>query len=315
MIKVGIVGNKSDVLIELLGILVNHPDVELVFVDSEKFCGRKISDVFRRFYGDTDLIFSDKSPLDIINVLFCCNTKGQTMAYMRETMIPKDLKIIDLSPDFRTVAENNVFEYGLPELNRRATCSSYYVSNPGAIPACIELALLPLAKNLLLNSPVYISLVAGSSAFDESDKKTVLSLMPSLDSSEYDEIRNSLLRLQKSFDSEINIISVKTGMNKGVMVNILTEVGVDLCELKELYCRYYEADSFTFLVENPSLDDVLNTNKCFIGLSELNGKLLVTCCIDDMIKGCVGQAVHNMNLMFNLEETVGLTFCSSILSV
>lgn len=313
MIKVGIVGNRSDIIAELLGLLINHPDAEIVFVDSEEYNGKKISDIYRRLYGDTDLSFTDKSPLDIIDVLFCCNTAGGSFAYMRETSVPKSLKIIDLSPDFRLPSEDNLFEYGLPELNRRATCSSRFVANPGAIATCVGLSLLPLAKNLLLNNPICVNIIGGDSVFgDDIVRNDILSYIKLRFDSEYQEVKYSLLRLQNSFEAEVNVIPVHVMIPRGIMVNVLTEVKVDLNELKSVYSRYYEEDSFTFLMDNPVLGDVLNTNKCLIGLSELNGKLLITCCIDDLIKGCAGQAVHNMNLMFNLEETTGLLSYPSV---
>lgn len=313
MIKVGIIGDDSEASIELLRLLVSHPDVEIGFIDCERYKGRKVSDVYKGFFGDIEIEFSDKSPLDVIDVLFCCNTKDKTKAYMRETPIPSNLKIIDLSPDFRIPSENNRFEYGLPELNRRATCSSMYVANPGAIATCVELALLPLAKHLLLNSPIFVNVIAGSTVFSTagSDEK-VLSVSSYLTDDDYEEIRCSLLRLQNSFEAPIYIVPVKATFKRGIMATVLTDLKVDLEELKEIYRQYYEKDSFTFLVDNSAMGYVVNTNKCFISLSELNDKLLVTCCIDNMIKGSAGQAVHNMNLLFNLEETTGLRLNSPV---
>lgn len=309
MIKAGIIGDDPYVSIELLRLLAGHPDVELVFVDSEELCGRKVCDVYKGFYGDLDMEFTDKSPLDIIDVLFCCNTAGKTSSYMRETMIPKDLKIIDLSPDYRLPSENSKFVYGLPELNRRATCSSQYVSNPGAVATCVQLALLPLARHLLLNNPVYVNVIAGSSVFGSRlGSENRLSVSSSLQDSDYEEIRHGLRMLQNSFDSEFIMIPVNASFRRGIMATVLTDIRVDLEELKSVYEKYYEKDSFTFLVDDLSLDYVINTNKCFIKLDVVKDRLLVTCCIDNIIKGAVGQAVHNMNLLFNLEEKTGLVF-------
>lgn len=312
MIKVGIIGDDTELSIELLRLLVSHPDVEIGFIDNEKFSGRKVSEIYKGFTGDIDVDFSDKSPLDVIDVLFCCNTKDKTRAYMRENPIPSNLKIIDLSPDFRIPSENNRFEYGLPELNRRATCSSKYVANPGAIATCVELALLPLAKHLLLNSSIYVNIIAGSSVFSgEGNDEKVLSVSSYLKDEDYEEISSSLRKLQNSFEAPMYIVPVKATFKRGIMATVLTDLKVDLEELKEVYRQYYEKDSFTFLVDDLAMGYVINTNKCYISLSEQNGKLLVTCCIDNMIKGSAGQAVHNMNLLFNLEETTGLRLNSS----
>lgn len=307
MIKVGIIGDDTELSIELLRLLVSHPDVEIGFIDNERLKGQKVSDVYKGFMGDIDVDFSDKSPLDVIDVLFCCNTKDKTRAYMRETPIPSNLKIIDLSPDFRIPSENNKFEYGLPELNRRATCSSKYVANPGSIATCVELALLPLAKHLLLNSSIYVNIIAGSSVFSgERNDEKVLSVSSHLKNEDYEEIRSSLRKLQNSFEAPMYIVPVKAAFKRGIMATVLTDLKVNLDELKEVYRQYYDRDSFTFLVDDLAMGYVINTNKCYISLSEQNEKLLVTCCIDNMIKGSAGQAIHNMNLLFNLEETTGL---------
>lgn len=312
MIKVGIIGDDPEASCELLRILINHPDVDIVFVDSEEYDGRKLYDVYKGFYGDTELSFTDKSSLDLIDVLFCCNTAGNTKNFMRESSIPQSLKIIDLSPDFRISSDDNPFVYGLPELNRRATCSSMYVSNPGPVATCVSLALLPLARNLLLNNDIVVNVIAGESCFEGPGyTRGMLSVVSPFVHEELPEIRQSLNKLQNSFAAEISMVPVKASFARGVMATVLTDVNVDIDELKEIYRKYYEEDSFTYLVDNLSLDYVLNTNKCFIKLDKYGERLLVTCCIDNMIKGCAGQAIHNMNLLFNLEETTGLTFCPS----
>lgn len=311
MIKVGIIGDDEGVSSELIRILINHPDVDLIFVDSEEHCGKKIYDVYSGFYGDIELSYTDKSPLDSIDVLFCCNTEGKTRSFMRESIIPKNLKIIDLSPDFRMSSPDNQFEYGLPELNRRATCSSQFVSNPGALATCLQLALLPLAKNLLLGNDIIAHVICGTTCFKD-DEKAELSVVLPFPKHELDEVKQGLLKLQNSFSSDFTIVPIKGSFPRGVMVNVLIDVNVGVEDLKELYRRYYEEDSFTFLVNKLALEHVVDSNKCFISLDSNNGKLLVTCCIDNMLKGCVGQAVHNMNLLFNLEETTGLRLRSSV---
>ena len=131
MIRVGIIGGAGYTAGELIRLLINHPDVEIVFINSTSNAGNLIADVHEGLYGETDLHFTDQLPLDQIDVLFFCTAHGDTKKFIESHEIPQALKIIDLSQDYRLKAEGNDFVYGLPELNRRATCSAMHVANPG----------------------------------------------------------------------------------------------------------------------------------------------------------------------------------------
>lgn len=121
------------------------------------------------------------------------------------------------------------------------------------------------------------------------------------------EIKQSLKQLQSSFDSELDFIPYRGDFARGIFATIVVKTKVELDELVKMYQDYYEDDSFTHIVEkNIDLKQVVNTNKCLIHLEKHGDKLLIVSCIDNLLKGASGQAVHNMNLMFNLEETVGL---------
>ena len=146
MIKAGIVGGAGYTAGELIRLLINHPETEIVFINSSSNAGNRITDIHEGLYGECDLRFTDKLPLDQIDVLFCCMGHGDTKKFMESHVIPEELKIIDLSMDYRLISEDHDFIYGLPELNRRATCKSKYVANPGCFATCIELGLLPLAN-------------------------------------------------------------------------------------------------------------------------------------------------------------------------
>ena len=117
----------------------------------------------------------------------------------------------------------------------------------------------------------------------------------------------SLLALQNSFDAEIDFIPYRGDFARGIFATLVVKTKVKLDELVKIYKDYYAEDSFTHIVEkNIDLKQVVNTNKCLIHLEKHGDKLLIISCIDNLLKGASGQAVHNMNLMFNLEETVGL---------
>src|SRR5574344_915654 len=117
MIKVGIVGGAGYTAGELIRLLVNHPQVEIVFVNSTSHAGCPITDVHEGLYGDCDLLFSDSVPLDDIDCLYICSGHGQSKIFIESHNIPDKLKIIDLSQDYRLKAEGNDFVYGLPEMN------------------------------------------------------------------------------------------------------------------------------------------------------------------------------------------------------
>ena len=121
------------------------------------------------------------------------------------------------------------------------------------------------------------------------------------------EIKQSLRQLQNSFDSSINFIPVRGNFSRGIFTTTYLDCKIDLEEIRRIYESYYEDHSFTFVVDkNPDLKQVVNTNKCLIYLQKYEDKLLIVSMIDNLLKGASGQAVHNMNLLFGLEEKVGL---------
>ena len=162
MIKVGIIGGAGYTAGELIRLLLNHPEAEIVFINSSSNAGNKITDVHEGLYGETDLVFTDELPLEEIDVLFFCTAHGDTRKFMESHNLPEALKVIDLSMDYRTATPEHEFIYGLPELNRRATCKAKYVANPGCFATCIQLGLLPLAKHLMLNNDIMVNAITGS---------------------------------------------------------------------------------------------------------------------------------------------------------
>ena len=235
---------------------------------------------------------------------------------MENHQLPENLKVIDLSMDYRLKTERNDFIYGLPELNRRTICHSRYVANPGCFATCILLGLLPLAKHLLLNDEVIVNAITGSTGAGVKPGATShfswrnnnLSIYKPFRHQHVPEIEQSLCQLQHSFRSEIAFIPYRGDFPRGIFATLIVKNTMSEEDLYKLYEDYYAEDSFVFLVkENIDLKQVVNTNKCLIHL-ERHGtdKLLIVSCIDNLLKGASGTAVHNMNLMFNLEETIGL---------
>lgn len=316
MIKAGIIGGAGYTAGELIRVLLNHPDVEIIFVNSSSNAGNKITDVHEGLYGETDLVFTHELPLNTIDVLFFCTAHGDTRKFMESHELPEQLKVIDLSMDYRIASEEHEFTYGLPELNRRQICKSRYVANPGCFATCIQLGLLPLAKHLMLNDDVMVNAITGSTGAGVKPSSTThfswrnnnMSVYKPFTHQHVPEIKQSLKQLQNSFHSDIDFIPYRGDFARGIFATLVVKTQVSLEEIKKLYSEYYAKDSFVHIVDkNIDLKQVVNTNKCLLHLEKHGNKLLILSCIDNLLKGASGQAVHNMNLMFNLEETVGLS--------
>lgn len=315
MIKVGIIGGAGYTAGELLRLLLIHPDVEICFVHSGSNAGNKITDVHCGLLGETDLIFTDELPLESIDLLFFCTAHGDTRKFMESHRLPDELKVIDLSMDYRIKGQDHDFIYGLPELNRRDTCKRRYVANPGCFATCIELALLPLAKEHLLNGDVSVNAITGSTGAGVKPSSTThfswrnnnISIYKPFEHQHIPEIMQCIKQLQPDYDGSIDFIPYRGDFPRGIFATVVVKCNEEIDKLYSIYESYYERDSFTHVIPTPiDLKQVVNTNKCLIHLEKHGNKLLITSVIDNLLKGASGQAVHNMNLLFGLAETVGL---------
>ncbi len=321
MIRAGILGGEGFAAGELIRLLINHPDVELSRVQSKLYDGRLLTEVHQGMEGETYLRFTADVDFDDLDVVFCCYPHGHTSQLFANRQLPEGLKVIDLARDFRIESPESDFVYGLPELNRRRLVHGVTrVANPGAFATAIELALLPLAKNLLLNSPIHVTAITGfsGSAVEKSSPDQLawhrdnVSIYQPLHHDHLPEIRQTLQTLQSSFNSELLFIPMRGSFARGMLITAYMDMPVSLDQLRNLYEDYYADHSFTFVVDRrPDLKDVVNTNKCLIHLEKIGNRLLITAVIDNIIKGAAGQAVHNMNLLFGLHEKVGLALKSS----
>lgn len=315
MIRIGIIGGAGYTAGELIRLLVNHPDAEIVFINSSSNAGNKITDVHSGLFGETNMTFTNELPFDDVDLLFLCSAHGDSKKFMESHTIPEHLKIIDLSTDYRIKSDEHDFIYGLPELNRRAICKSKYVANPGCFATCIQLGILPLAKHLMLNSELHVNAITGSTGAGVKPSSTThfswrndnISIYKPFTHQHLAEIDQSLRQLQNSFNSHINFIPVRGNFSRGIFATTYIDCKIDLSEITRIYEEYYDDHSFTFLTDkNPDMKQVVNTNKCLIHLEKHDDKLLIISMIDNLLKGASGQAVHNMNLLFGLEEKVGL---------
>lgn len=315
MIKAGIVGGAGYTAGELIRLLLNHPDTEIVFVNSSSNAGNKVTDVHAGLFGETDLVFTDRLPLDEIDVLFFCTAHGDTKKFLENHPVPESVKLIDLSMDYRIESPEHDFVYGLPELNRKRIVRASHIANPGCFATAIQLGLLPLAKHLMLNSEIHVNAITGSTGAGVKPSATShfswrndnISVYKPFTHQHLPEIKQSLTQLQNSFRSDIRFIPVRGNFSRGIFVSTYFECKVGQEEIRRIYEEYYDDHSFTFVTDrNPDLKQVVNTNKCLIYLEKYENQLLVITAIDNLLKGASGQAVHNMNLLFGLEETTGL---------
>lgn len=313
-INIGIIGGAGYTGGELLRILLNHPQVNITFVNSKSQAGKPVYSTHSDLVGDTDLLFTDQMPFDEVQAIFLCSGHNESKKFLAENTIPESLKIIDLSTDFRD--QSNGFVYGLPELQRDLIKTATKIANPGCFATSIELALLPLANAGLLNEDVHVSAVTGSTGAGQSLSATThfswrnnnISIYKAFTHQHLKEINQSIKTLQPAFGKSVNFIPYRGNFSRGIMANVYTKFAGTIEEAKELYKNYYASHPFTHLSEATEIDlkQVVNTNKCIIHLEKHDDNLLITSIIDNLTKGASGQAVQNLNLVFGLEETTGL---------
>ena len=314
-IKVGVIGGAGYTAGELLRILIHHPGVELMFVNSSSNAGNPIADIHSGLLGETELIFTSTLPLDKVDALFLCSAHGDSKKFIESNKIPSNIKIIDLSTDYRAKSPDNNFVYGLPELNRDEIKVSSHIANPGCFATAIQLALLPLASAGLLNDEIHVNAITGSTGAGVKPSETShfswrnnnISIYKPFGHQHLKEIGQSIQQLQIGFDKAINFIPVRGNFARGIYATAYTSCSLSLNEAIALYQNFYKDAAFTFVaLKNPDMKQVVNTNKGIVYLEKHGDKLLVVSMIDNLLKGASGQAVQNMNLMFGLDEKMGL---------
>jgi len=315
MIKVGIIGGAGYTAGELIRILLYHPQAELTFVQSSSNGGNLLSDVHDDLLGDTDIRFVAEADFSLIDVAFFCMGHGKSKEFLQKNSLPENVKIIDLSHDFRLKREGNDFVYGLPELNRELICKSNKIANPGCFATGIQLAVLPLAAAGLINDELHVNAITGSTGAGQAPSETShfswrnnnVSVYKAFEHQHLGEIGQSFKQLQPDFTYDINFIPVRGNHTRGIFASVYTKFDGSLEEATKLYQDYYASHPFVNVsLKNPDLKQVVNTNKAIVYLEKHGTKLMILSVTDNLLKGASGQAVQNMNLIFGLEETLGL---------
>lgn len=305
---------------ELIRLLLNHPQAEIVFANSESNAGNLVADVHEGLYGDTDMRFTDQMPFDKVDVVFFCFGHGKSGQFMKEHKIPDGVKIIDLAQDFRLEADGNDFVYGLPEINKGRIATAQHVANPGCFATCIQLALLPAAKMGLLTKDISVNAITGSTGAGQKPSATAhfswrtgnMSIYKAFQHQHVPEIRQSLRQVQGFLDASIDFIPYRGDFARGIFATAVVRTGKPTEEIVESYKAFYSDATFTHYCDKAiDLKQVVNTNKCLVHCDKYGDKLLITSTIDNLLKGAVGQAVQNMNIMLGINEKTGLKLKAS----
>ncbi|MBO5467873.1 MAG: N-acetyl-gamma-glutamyl-phosphate reductase [Prevotella sp.] len=338
MIKVGILGAAGYTGGELIRLLINHPEVEIVFANSESNAGNAVADVHEGLLGDTDLKFTDEMPFDKVDVVFFCFGHGKSEQFLKEHTIPENVKIIDLAQDFR-IAGDHDYVYGLPEMNKAQIAKAQHLANPGCFATCIQLGLLPAAKHGLLKSDVAVNAITGSTGAGQKPTSTThfswrnnnfsvyklfthqhlheicqtLNILRPADAPEVVDTLNEGFEVGEG-KVTIDFIPYRGDFARGIFCTevITLDKAVDKDEVVAIYKDFYKDAAFTHYSDKaPDLKQVVNTNKAIVHVDVFGRKIVITSMIDNLLKGAVGQAVQNMNIMFGINETEGLRLKSS----
>jgi len=335
MIKAGIVGGTGYTGVELLRLLAQHPQVELAVITSRGEAGKPVSDLFPNLRGHVDIVFTepDTATLSTCDVVFFATPNGTAMT-MAPTLLDAGARIIDLAADFRIkdVAEWEQWYgmahacpelldeavYGLPEVNRELIRNAQLIANPGCYPTAVLLGFLPLIEQGVVDSNQLIA-DAKSGVSGAGRKANVGTLLCEASESfkaysvaghrHLPEIRQGL---ETAIGMPVGLTFVPhlTPMIRGIHATLYARKTVDV-DLQRLYEERYADERFVdVLPENshPETRSVRGSNLCRIAVHQPQDRdvIVVLSVIDNLVKGAAGQAVHNMNIMFGLQETLGI---------
>ena len=331
MVRVGILGAAGYTGGELIRLLINHPEAEIVFANSESNAGNKVYDVHEGLIGDTELEFTSEMPFEKVDVVFFCFGHGKSEAFLKEHTIPANVKIIDLAQDFRIKGDHD-YVYGLPETHREEIAKCQHLANPGCFATCIQEGLLPLAKAGLLTQDIAVNAITGSTGAGQKPGATTHFSWRNNNFSVYklfthqhlheicqtlNELRpesapRAIDTLDEGFEGDgitVDFIPYRGDFARGIFCTevITCDKAQDKDAIVALYKDFFKDAAFTHYSDKAlDLKQVVNTNKCLLHVEVFGRKIVVTSMIDNLLKGAVGQAVQNMNIMFGLDEKAGL---------
>ena len=316
-IRIGIIGGAGYTGGELIRLLLVHPHATIAFVHSKSNAGNPLHDVHQDLLGATDIVFSGEINNNI-DLLFLCLGHGESTRFLKENTIEAGISIIDLANDFRLNKDANqgdrTFVYGLPEINQAEIATAKNIANPGCFATAIQLGLLPLAKAGLLGE-VYTTGITGSTGAGQSLSATShfswrannIQAYKTLTHQHVAEIHQTLHQLQHDDHPAVQFVPWRGDFTRGIFVSSTISTDQSLETIQALYKEFYKDHPFTTVSDKPiALKQVVNTNKCVLFIEQEGKKIVVHSAIDNLLKGASGQAVQNMNILFGINQTIGL---------
>jgi N-acetyl-gamma-glutamyl-phosphate reductase len=336
MINVGIVGGTGYTGVELLRLLAQHPQVNLVTITSRSEAGMAVHDLFPNLRGFVDIAFSepDAQQLRKCDLVFFATPNGVAMQHV-PALIEAGVKVIDLAADFRLKQESQWQQwygqehacpqlleaavYGLPEVNRKAIQTAQLIANPGCYPTAVQLGLFPLLENGLIDaSRIIADCKSGVSGAGRKANVGMLLCEASESLKAYAvsghrHLPEIVQGLQAASGKPVNLTFVPhlTPMVRGIHATLYAEINDNSHDLQELYTLRYQNEPFVDVLpqgSHPETRSVRGANTCRIAVHrpQQGNTVVILSVIDNLVKGAAGQAVQNMNILFGLEETMGL---------
>lgn len=335
MVKVGIVGGTGYTGVELLRLLAQHPQAKLTTITSRKEAGMPVADMFPNLRGRVSLAFEDPAtaPLKQCDVVFFATPNGIAMTQTRE-LLEAGVKVIDLAADFR-IKDVSVWEkwygmqhacpdliaeavYGLPEINREHIKKARLIANPGCYPTATQLGFIPLIEAGVIDTSFLVA-DAKSGVSGAGRKAEVHTLLAEAADNfkayaisghrHLPEIRQGLSTVAGG-EVGLTFVPHLTPMIRGIEATLYARLTKDV-DLQELFVERYRGEAFVDVLaagSHPETRSVRAANICRIAVHRPQGgnTVVVTSVIDNLVKGASGQAVQNMNILFGLDESMGL---------
>jgi N-acetyl-gamma-glutamyl-phosphate reductase len=335
MIRVAIIGASGYTGADSIEIILRHPEAKVTYLSAlPEECG-KISDMFGQFKGRCEL---DVVPLDLekaakaADAALCCLPHKVSMGFVPK-LLAAGLKVVDFSADYR-IKDTAVYEkfyevkhtdtvnlakavYGLPELFREQIKGRDLVANPGCFPTAASLALAPLLKEKMIDTQtIIVNSVTGISGAGRNPSAKFH--FPNMNENifpygigthrhtpEMEQVAGDIAgeRVQILFQPHAG------PFDRGILSSVYCQPkgNVDGAKLVSLYKDFYKGERFVQIVKgSPAVKDVARTNYCHISPALVKGRIVVFSAIDNLVKGAAGQAIQNMNILFGLEESLGL---------
>jgi len=338
-IKIGIIGGTGYTGVELLRLLVTHPNADVVLITSRSEAGKNVADLFPNLRGFTSLRFSAPDPgsFNECDLVFSATPNGIAMTHARE-LLAQGVKLIDLAADFR-IKDISVWEkwygmkhacpelleqavYGLPEMNREAIKSAILIANPGCYPTATTLGFLPLIESRLVDASDLIA-DTKSGVTGAGRAASVANLFSEVSDSfkayaaaghrHHPEVTQNLATVSE-IAPRLTFIPHLLPMLRGIHATLYADLNnqdISIDEVHKVFSERYRNELFVDVMplgSHPDTRSVKSSNMCRIALHRAvgSGKLVILSVIDNLTKGAAGQAIQNMNLMFDLEEATGL---------